>query len=137
MKILPDRKCVQCEKTFTPNRKWTIYCSTSCKMQHYYENKTSTIEKLEAEVLRLTELNTKLVADNLPEHKIIVSIPEKERVFKECDCCKKKVDINRPSTIKTSFVISGGNTSNKALFCNEACKIKYKSEHPTYQFKGK
>ena len=120
MKILPDRECVQCKKIFTPNRKWTIYCSDSCKMQHYYENRTRIVEKLEAEVLRLRES--------------LKNFEAKKQVFKECYCCKKEFNINSPSAYEATFIVRGSSARNRALFCSEECKIKYISENPQYKF---
>lgn len=50
-------KCEHCEEEFTPNRKWHIYCSTSCRVKAFYERQAETdlekrVEKLEKQQLK-------------------------------------------------------------------------------------
>lgn len=42
--LLPNINCKQCNKTFTPKRRWQEFCSNECR-KLYYKNNTVVIDR--------------------------------------------------------------------------------------------
>jgi len=135
MKILPDRECAQCKKTFTPNRKWTIYCSNSCKMQHYYEKRTNNLETLEAENIKLKEELLKFTSTQPIKQEIIEVVIPKPQLLKKCKYCEKNIDINHAIhfTKARMIVVHGFEKDHSAYFCNTKCENSYLTKHPEFR----
>jgi len=54
-KIYQPIKCANCGQIFTPNRKWQKFCSSYCRVQFWYKEKTKSdrLKSIEERIERI------------------------------------------------------------------------------------